>query len=165
MELFIQIRHGQPFDHPIFGDNFREAFPDVDVNNLPPEFARFERVPRPNTAGTFEVEEVSYQWIDGIVKDVWTARPMTDDEHAQKLQDLTQAANASVELLKDVTQQNIDNAPSDAAKQAWTDYLAVLNAWTLADPANPDIPPPPRINTDGTVLTTTVPGSAPNVIG
>ena len=41
MELFIQIRNGQPFEHPIFGDNFRQAFPDVDVDNLPPEFARF----------------------------------------------------------------------------------------------------------------------------
>jgi len=165
MELFIQIRDGQPHEHPIFGDNFRQAFPDIDVNNLPPEFARFERVPQPNTAGTFEVEELSYQWIDGIVKDVWSVRPMTEIEHAQKLQDLTQAANASVGFLKEITQQNIDNAPSDAAKQAWIDYLAALNAWTLVDPVEPNIPQPPRINADGTVMDVNAPGSAPNVIG
>ena len=44
MELFIQIRDGLPFGHPIYGDNFRQAFPDVDLENLPPEFARFERI-------------------------------------------------------------------------------------------------------------------------
>ena len=31
MRLFIQIRDGQPFEHPIIEDNFREAFPDIDI--------------------------------------------------------------------------------------------------------------------------------------
>ena len=42
MELFIRIdENGQAVDHPIMGDNFRQAFPDIDVNNLPSNFARF----------------------------------------------------------------------------------------------------------------------------
>lgn len=85
MELFIQIRNGQPFEHPIFGDNFRQAFPDIDVNNLPPEFAVFERVPQNVQPDVFEVAEVSYQWFDKIVKDVWSVRPMTDQEKAAKI--------------------------------------------------------------------------------
>jgi len=85
MELFIQIRNGQPFEHPIFGDNFRQAFPDVDVNNLPPEFARFERVPQNVMPENFEVAEVRYEWFDAIVKDVWSVRPMTDQERADKI--------------------------------------------------------------------------------
>lgn len=165
MELFIQIRDGQPFEHPIFGDNFRQAFSEIDVDNLPPEFARFERIEQPNTATTFEVEECSYQWVNGVVKDVWTVRPMTAEEETQKRQDLADGANASVEYMKGIAQQNADNAPSDAAKQAWADYLAELNAWTLIDPVNPNIPKPPLIRPDGTVLTTTAPGSTPDVIG
>jgi hypothetical protein len=85
MELYIQIRNGQPFEHPIFGDNFRHAFPGIDVDNLPPEFAVFQRVPQNVTPGPFEVAEVSYQWFDTIVKDVWSVRPMTDQEKATKI--------------------------------------------------------------------------------
>jgi hypothetical protein len=138
----------------------------VDVDNLPPEFARFERIEKPNVATTFEVVEGPvYTWVDGMVKDVWAVRPMTDEERAQKTQDLTQSANAAIEYMKGIAQQNADSAPSDEAKQAWLDYLTTLSTWTLVDPVNPDIPMPPRIGADGKVLTTTAPGSAPNVIG
>jgi len=79
-ELYIQIVDGQPHEHPIIASNFREAFPDVDTENLPPEFAKFVRVQQP-TIGYFEVlEPVTYQWVDNVVKDVWTVRPMTDQE-------------------------------------------------------------------------------------
>lgn len=165
MELFIQIRDGQPYEHPIFGDNFREAFPDVDVDNLPPEFARFERIPQNVEPTTFEIAEATYQWFNGVVKDVWSVRPMTAEEEAQKRQDLTDSANASVEYMKGVAQQNADTAPSNVAKQAWLEYLTALNVWTLTDPVNPNIPRPPLIKPDGTVMSTNAPGSTPNVIG
>ena len=83
MELFIQLRNGQPFEHPIMGDNFRQAFPDLDVNNLPPEFARFERISFP-TFGVYEVCETTYEWVDGVVKDVHRIREMTPEEKAAK---------------------------------------------------------------------------------
>ena len=84
MELYIRIANEQPFEHPIFGDNFRQAFPDVDTNNLPSGFARFERVESP-TLGLYEVYEgVTYEWVDGIVKDVHHVRPMTEEETLAK---------------------------------------------------------------------------------
>jgi len=165
MELFIQIRDGQPFEHPIFGDNFREAFPDVDVNNLPPEFARFERIENPSGVGTFEVAEVSYQWVDGIVKDVWVVRPMTNEEETQKRLELTDSINSSVDLMKNMAQENADSAPSEEAKQAWIGYIAQLNTWTLIDVLRPNIPAPPMVRPDGTVMSTSAPGSTPDVIG
>jgi len=165
MELFIQIRNGQPFEHPIFGDNFRQAFPEVDVDNLPPEFAKFERIEQNVTPATFEVAESTYTRVDGIVKDVWTIRPMTTEEEAQKRQDLTDSANASVEFMKGMAQKNADNAPSEEAKQAWLGYITELNTWTLTDPVNPNIPVPPRISQNGQILTTTAAGSTPDVIG
>ena len=85
MELFIRIVDGQPFEHPIFGDNFRQAFPDVDVNNLPPEFARFERVACPSLVyATLNSPQPSYQWVNGVVKDVWDVTQMTEQEKAAK---------------------------------------------------------------------------------
>lgn len=85
MELFIRIQNGQPYEHPILWDNFCEAFPDIDVNNLPPKFARFVRVACPNRAGTYEIDEVSYQWDNGVVTDVWTVRQMTAEEKQAKI--------------------------------------------------------------------------------
>lgn len=84
MELFIQIRDGQPFEHPIFAENFRAAFPGVDTENLPPEFARFERVAAP-VVGVYEVYEgVTYEWRDDSVTDAHHVRVMTAEEIAAK---------------------------------------------------------------------------------
>jgi len=88
IELYIQIRNGQPFEHPIFGENFRQAFPHIDVNNLPPEFAKFERVERP-ILGVYQAmiqDEPTYELVDGIWKDVWHVRDMTAEEITAKQQ-------------------------------------------------------------------------------
>jgi hypothetical protein len=86
MELFIRIKDGQPFEHPIFGDNFRAAFPDVDTNNLPAEFARFVRVEAP-AIGVYETNQtVSYQLVDGVYTDVFSVEQMTAEEIAEKQQ-------------------------------------------------------------------------------
>lgn len=82
MELYIRIVNGQPFEHPIFGDNFRQAFPDVDVNNLPEWAARFERIEAP-TCGEYEKPVLTYGWVDGMVKDIWTIVEMTAEEKAE----------------------------------------------------------------------------------
>ena len=86
MELFIRIKNGQPFEHPIFGDNFRQAFPDVDTNNLPAEFARFVRVAAP-AVGVYEKNQtVSYQLVDGVYTDVFSVEQMTSEEITAKQQ-------------------------------------------------------------------------------
>lgn len=100
LELYIQIRDGQPFEHPIFADNFKMAFPDVNVNDLPVDrFAKFVRVDIP-ALDTYEVYEgVTYQWVDGVVKDVHLIRPMTDEERAAKDAEIAAAQAALAEAL------------------------------------------------------------------
>ena len=85
LELYIQIRDGQPHEHPIFADNFKMAFPDVNINDLPADrFAKFIRVDAP-VPDTYEVYAgVAYQWVDGVVKDVHSVRAMTEVERAAK---------------------------------------------------------------------------------
>jgi hypothetical protein len=86
MELYIRIKDGGPFEHPIFGDNFRQAFPGVDTENLPPEFARFVRVAAP-AVGPFEVYvECVYELVDGVYTDVHNVRPMTVEEKTAKIE-------------------------------------------------------------------------------
>jgi hypothetical protein len=165
MELFIQIRDGQPHEHPIMGDNFREAYPDIDVNNLPPEFARFERIPTPNI-NLFEVNEgVTYEIADGVVRDVWHIRAMTAEERAPVEEMQRSSISKTVENLKIKIEDGLATATSDEIRQAWQDYSVILDAWTLTDLANPRVPIPPIIRPDGTLINLNVSGSAPNVVG
>lgn len=97
MELFIQIdENGQAKEHPIMGDNFREAFPHIDVNNLPSNFARFVRVDPP-VPGVYEKNHrVSYQKRpDGVWTDVYTRDLMTKEE-ITAMQDQAKANFASI---------------------------------------------------------------------
>jgi hypothetical protein len=84
MNLYIQIENGQPINHPIMEENFVQAFPEIDLNNLPDTFARFQRVASPSI-GPYEVSEgSSYEWVDGVVKDVHHVRAMTLQERTAK---------------------------------------------------------------------------------
>lgn len=84
MRLFIRLQDGQPFEHPITEENFCQAFPKVDLNNLPDWIAEFERVETP-VPSVYEVYEgVTYEWVDAIVKDVHHIRPMSIEEKTAK---------------------------------------------------------------------------------
>jgi hypothetical protein len=85
MKLYIQIKDGQPYEHPIVEDNFCIAYPDIDVNNLPSNYAVFERVEQSVTPGIFEKVQVNYEWVGNVVKDVWSVRPMTEQEKTDKI--------------------------------------------------------------------------------
>jgi hypothetical protein len=89
MKLYIQIKNGKPHEHPITDWNLREAFPEVDLNNLPPTFAPFERVHKPKL-GVYETEAtVTYglkEGAAGTYTDIWTVTPMTSEEIAAKQQ-------------------------------------------------------------------------------
>jgi hypothetical protein len=123
MELYIRIKDGQPFEHPIFGDNFRQAFPDVDVNDLPPEFAKFVRV-EPPVVGFLEVYEgVSYELIGGVYTDVHRIRPMNTEEKTTKQQEII-------------------------AKFNQREYASNWSAWTFDETTYAMVPPIPRPEPD-----------------
>lgn len=167
MELYIQIRDGQPYQHPILGDNFREAFPHIDVNNLPSEFAKFIRHEPQRNASVFEVDEVKYEWVNGVVQDVWSVRPMTDDERAVKIEEIRKDILDRCAYFKKIANISLDYAIENneiEMQNALTEYLGRLNAWVLVDPLNHQLPSPPVFNQDGTVKSLDVAGSAPNVI-
>lgn len=81
MRLFIQIRDGIPFEHPILEENFLTAFPDINPEELPASFAYFERIPKPSLPLQKVVSDTSeYVWDNGIVKDSWPVRDKTSEE-------------------------------------------------------------------------------------
>lgn len=85
MRLFIRIVDGKPFEHPIVESNFREAFPEIDVDNLPSHFAEFIRHPEPQINVYQVYQGVNYDWIDGKVQDVHLVRDMIESERQDKI--------------------------------------------------------------------------------
>lgn len=84
MKLYIRLKNGNPFEHPIIENNFQQSFPNIDLNNLPSEFARFERI-EPPVVGAYEVYEgVTYEKQGDVYKDVHHVRAMTAEEITAK---------------------------------------------------------------------------------
>lgn len=88
--LYIQVENGLPVNHPAYESNLLEAF---DV--IPAIWEPFQRVaqPAPTLFFVLENSKPSYQKIDGVWKDVWSFRPMTDGEKEAKEQELLNYAN------------------------------------------------------------------------
>lgn len=88
MEYIIKIVNGKPFEHPIEKLNFLQAFPEINADNLPNEYAKFIRIDPP-TIDTFEVYEgVTYDFVEGFWRDVHHVRSMNEIEKQELIQKL-----------------------------------------------------------------------------
>lgn len=151
--LFIQLRDGQPVEHPIFYENFRQAFPDIDPENVPADrFAKFVRVARPQL-GLYEVYVgVTYQWVDGVVKDVHEVRPMTDEEKAARQQPIKdkwasrpQAENWAAWTFDESSCNYVPPIPRPEPDQTKLEQK-IFTFWSGADNYWKDTPPMPMDN-------------------
>ena len=84
MRLLIRLQDGQPFEHPILESNFKQAFLKVDLDNLPDWVAEFQRIEKPPIKIYEVYEGVTYEWFNGVVKDVHHVRSMTEEEKTAK---------------------------------------------------------------------------------
>lgn len=84
MNTYIQIENGKPVGFLILEENLLQAFPNVDLNNLPENIKKAEKTPTPEV-GVYEIYEgVEVQLVDGVYKEVHKVRGMTSDEIRQK---------------------------------------------------------------------------------
>ena len=160
MELFIRVdESGNAVGHPILGDNFREAFPHIDTENLPPEFSKFVRVPCPEL-GVYEALEgwetgqvfPTYHKINGVFTDVWPVRQMTDAEKTEKQQNIKsffalryQAENWAAWVFDEATCTMKPPIPRPAKNQEKED-AGVFTFWCGADGDWKDTPAKPVDN-------------------
>lgn len=79
MNLYIRLKNGQPFEHPITEQNLLLLYPDINLNNLPPYVARFVNTTKPSS-NLYQVVEESYIIEDNVVTQSWTVRDMTSEE-------------------------------------------------------------------------------------
>lgn len=151
LELYIQIRDGQPYEHPIFADNFRAAFPGVDTNNLPNTFAKFIRVDQPTITPLQVYEGVSYEWVGDVVKDVHKVRELEGAEREAKVEEMRTRILNDYAVLIQTIEKRLTEEMSEAEHALWQDCLVAYQAWQLEQvyPMAPIFPRFPRKNEDG----------------
>jgi hypothetical protein len=96
MNLYIRLKNGQPFEHPLSEDNLIQAFPDVDLNNLPEWIIPFKRIEAP-VLNVYEVYgESTYVIVDGVATNNHVVRPMTDNEKLARQERVKASWNPSI---------------------------------------------------------------------
>jgi hypothetical protein len=141
MKLYIQTENGQTVNHPAFEDNLIAAF-----GGVPDHWKPFVRVDRP-TIGVYEVlesEQPAYEMVDGVWTDVWTVRPMTDDEKAaaqQAVRDawalIPNAFNFTAWVLDEATLRMVPPIPRPVEEGKIFRWSGADNNWKEA-PARPE---------------------------
>jgi len=162
--LFIKIKDGQPFEHPMTLESLLYIIPSFDPNNLPEGFAVFEDTPFVNEPEPFEINYYEYVFNGSVVVRNWKKREMTAEERAVYLQNLSEQAYADRDVNLVIAFEELALS-SEEYKWHWEKHIEALNAWQLVDPLRPNIPASPYRLPDGSVSSNYVQGSAPNVIG
>jgi hypothetical protein len=156
MNLYIQIQDGQPWQHPLLEDNVLQAWPGIDLNNLPSNLAKFRRFQQPSVAdmpvGNFQVAVCTYELAsDGVYEDAWTVREMDDDEKRIATKAQKKSVADQLESLKSFAIERIENTTGDV-QNAWQTYSNLLNSLDTSDPFNVAWPAMPRIDEDGDLI-------------
>lgn len=141
MKLYIQTENGQTVNHPAFEDNLIAAF-----GGVPDHWKPFVRVERP-TLGVYETlesEQPAYQMVDGVWTDVWTVRPMSDEEKAavhQRVIDawalIPNAFNFTAWVLDEATLRMVPPIPRPVEEGKIFRWSGADNNWKEA-PARPE---------------------------
>ena len=100
MKLYIQIKNGQPYNNPIIEENLLQAWPGLDLKNLPVWLAYFERVSYPDRPSLKvydkEIQEIYYVKPDGVVTERFEIIPLSSEEKIAK-QDAVKASWAALD--------------------------------------------------------------------
>lgn len=126
MNLYLRVENGIPIGHPIVESNLLEIYPSIDLENLPEDLVKFERVTA--KVGVYEVYvNTTYELVNGVWKDVHNIRPMTTEEKTLKKnivkQTWTNTVNFNSWIFSEELCQFIPpvTMPSDGKKYLWNE--------------------------------------------
>jgi len=115
MDLYIQIKNNEPFEHPITDWNMKMIFPNLDPENPPEGFARFHREPHPELTFFQIVDKVTYE-LSNYYTDLYKTKTWTDVYH---IRDKTQEElNIKEEEIIDAPPK-----PDDGKEYFWVDEI------------------------------------------
>ena len=141
MNLYIETENGATKNHPAFEDNLIQAFGSVPAHWEP--FTRVER-PTPSVYQVLESQEAVYAKVDGVWTDVWSVRPMTNEEKAAVQQQvidawalIPNAFNFTAWVLDEATLRMVPPTPRPVEEGKIFRWSGADNNWKEA-PAKPE---------------------------
>lgn len=161
MICYIRIKDDKPFEHPITEENFIQSFPHIDVNNLPPEFARFNRTTFEESGLSLPIPEgkiadvVGYHLAeDGVTwQDEWayidTPQHIIEEREAVKLQITLKVAKDILENRKQEGRKILESLTDESEKVAWIQYFKLMDPIQVTDAHDIAIPKIPIKNQEG----------------
>lgn len=138
MNLYIQVKDGLPFEHPVLESNLRQTYPLASYKNIPEGFAKFTRILKPKV-GPYEMcKSGPYIWCEEgqCFKDNWTVRPMTHTEKVNKIRSvwLSKGGYDSWIVNEDTYEMEAPTAkPDDGQEYEWDEETL---SWVL--PSQPE---------------------------
>jgi|APGre2960657373_1045057.scaffolds.fasta_scaffold00235_4 hypothetical protein len=139
MECIIKIVDGVPIDHPILLDNFISAYPDIDLNNLPAQWAKFERLAEPEEIlpgeTPYHKREQTYTFDESINKwkDTWNVVEMNAEEKAIKRAEGDAIVEEYRQGMLQYGEEKIAQV-EERFKPVWQTWIDQMKAYTYDDP-------------------------------
>lgn len=168
MNLYIRIDDsGNPVEHPIAEDNILVAFPGIDINNLPPWLAKFERVSRPYNASMYEKEYVTYEKVGEGYKDVWHTVSMSEEEKLEVNRSMDRELEFVKQKIRDQAQTIFNTSKSSQEIYVWNCYLKDVEAVKIENYETfsfGSLPPAPTKTPEGRIISNYNMGTKPDVI-
>jgi alkylhydroperoxidase/carboxymuconolactone decarboxylase family protein YurZ len=147
MDCFIRIKDGVPFEHPIHPDNFKDAFPEIDPNNLPEGFAYFKRLEKPFNPNPFKLHNCEYVKIDDKTwGDKWTERNATPEEEVSIKLDLDKQLRELKVIYKDVALRTSSSTTNNDIKTYCSNYINTLENYQITNYLSINVPQPPLLD-------------------
>lgn len=91
MKIIIQTVNGMPVGEALAFDNMKQIYYDLDYDNLPSNFKKLIRDPRPDILGPYEKYDGTKKILEGdYVREIHVVVEMTPEEKSQKLEQARQ---------------------------------------------------------------------------
>ena len=163
--LYIKVENGQTIDHPVFETNLLEVF-----GKVPDNYEPFTRTEKP-ALGHYEVDDpvaTQYVKVNGVWTDVWPTRQMNFVEKAERRLELLQSCELYRQAMLKTAEDDMQKMSSLEVKEALWGFIQQIKNLEIVDPLNPNFPDYP-VTPSGKLMgargDTSLPGSAPSVIG
>jgi hypothetical protein len=134
LELFIRIdENGNCVNHPYIADNLRDCAIDPDGHPDYEPFVRVEFADSGVVPNLLQKPVVSYQKVNGVWTDVWSAEDLTGDEltamQAEIAADVANFINTRVEQATEL----MNAATTDADKQVYQNFITTVQNFAITD--------------------------------
>lgn len=140
MDLVIRIdADGQPYGNPIFVSHMRQAFKHFTTNPLSEGYSEFVRREPPLITEDFTTVDHVYGWENDVVTDVYTVRPMTEEEKQVEIS-ARKALTLGPGMIWDEETLNWKRAERPPIPETGGPYKFNIQTWAWEESIEPPVP-------------------------